>query len=95
MNKIIVQNVRIIYIIRILKISHLSIRIVLEDYEIEEGIQLQCNFSKKPGREELINEARVILCDEFPNLHRECFEAVCQKFFNLKGKVFVAVGDFR
>ena len=37
---------------------------MLEDYEIEEGVQLECNFKKKTGREELINAATLILCDE-------------------------------
>jgi len=68
---------------------------VLEDHEIEEGIQLQCQLKDKPGREELILASTFILCDEFPNLDKECFEAVCKYFDDLKGKVFVGVGDFR
>jgi hypothetical protein len=37
---------------------------VLEDYEIEDGVELKCNFSKKKGREELINASKLILVDE-------------------------------
>ena len=68
---------------------------VLEDYEIEEGIRLQCQLKDKPEREELIRAATLILCDEFGNLDAECFDAVCQSFDYLRGKVFVGVGDFK
>ena len=68
---------------------------VLEDYEIEEGIRLQCQLKDKPEREELIRAATLILCDEFGNLDEECFDAVCQSFDYLRGKVFVGVGDFK
>ena len=68
---------------------------VLEDYEIEEGIRLKCQLKDKPGRDELIKAATLILCDEFANLDEECFDAVCQEYDNLRGKVFVGVGDFR
>ena len=43
---------------------------VLEDYEIEEGIQLNCDFKGKEGREELVKAANVILCDEVCNVHK-------------------------
>jgi len=68
---------------------------VLEDYEIEEGIRLKCQLKDKPGRLELIKAATLILCDEFANLDEECFDAVCQEFDFLRGKIFVGVGDFR
>ena len=67
----------------------------MEDYEIEEGIRLKCQLKDKPGRLELIKAATLILCDEFANLDEECFDAVCQEFDFLRGKIFVGVRDFR
>lgn len=32
---------------------------------------------------------------QFQNLSKECFEAVFRHFKGLKGKVFIAAGDFR
>ena len=68
---------------------------VLEDYEIEEGIKLQCRLKDKPGREELIQAATLLMCDELPNLDKECFEVVVDYFELLKGKIFIGIGDFK
>ena len=70
---------------------------VLEDYEIEEGVKLQCRLKDKPGREELIQAATLIVCDEFPNLDKENFETVTEheEFDHLKGKIFIGIGDFQ
>ena len=68
---------------------------VLEDYEIEEGIKLQCRLKDKPGREELIQAATLLMCDELPNLDKENFEVVVDYFELLKGKIFIGIGDFK
>jgi hypothetical protein len=70
---------------------------VLEDYEIEEGIKLRCQLKDKPGREELILAATLIMCDEFPNLPKECFEAATEHeiFDYFRGKVYIGIGDFQ
>ena len=77
---------------------HYCFRIpVLEDYEIEEGIKLQCRLKDKPGKEELILAATLIMCDEFPNLPKECFEAAAEHeiFDYFRGKIFIGIGDFQ
>jgi hypothetical protein len=53
---------------------------VLEVFEIEEGMQLQCRVKDKPGREELLLAAMLIVCDKFSNLDKECFEVVVNYF---------------
>ena len=69
---------------------------VIEDYEIEEGFKLQCRLNKdKPGGEELIEAAALLMCDEIPNLDKECFEVVVEYFKLLKGKIFIGIGDFK
>jgi hypothetical protein len=49
---------------------------------------LECSFLANAQRAELLQSTNVIIWDEFPANHRECFESVYPALNEFRGKVF-------
>jgi hypothetical protein len=61
---------------------------VVEDYMREtDDDPIECNFSHRPERLELLINTSLCVWDEGPGNHRECFEAVYDSMNEFKGKV--------
>ncbi len=58
---------------------------------------MRCLLAALPERLKLVEEASVIIWDEFPSNERDCFEAVYKSdcLPQFQGKVVVCLGDFK
>ena len=68
---------------------------VVEDDEKDESEPATCQFELNPERLELMNAATVVVWDEMPSNHKELFEAAYRALNQFRGKVVIAMGDFR
>jgi ABC-type oligopeptide transport system ATPase subunit len=79
--------------------AHYLFKLPIEDEDLKEidDEPIKCLLAGIPERLQLVQEADVIIWDEFPSNERACFQAVYESndVRNLKGKVFIALGDFK
>jgi hypothetical protein len=79
--------------------AHYLFKLPVEDEDLKEvdDEPIKCLLGTIPERLELVVEADVIIWDEFPSNERACFQAVYESndLRNLRGKVFIALGDFK
>jgi hypothetical protein len=57
--------------------------------------KISCRFNYRPERRELFAGTSLFIWDEFPSNHRECFEAAYVAMEGLRGKVVLAMGDWK
>jgi hypothetical protein len=57
--------------------------------------KIKCMFHFRPERKQLLDSTSLFIWDEFPSNHRECFEAVYTSMHGLRGKVVLAMGDWK
>jgi hypothetical protein len=57
--------------------------------------KIKCMFNFRPERKQLLDSTSLFIWDEFPSNHRECFEAVNTSMHGLRGKVVLAMGDWK
>jgi hypothetical protein len=68
---------------------------VIEDDDLEPDQNIECQLHSREERLELLFAAKVIIWDEFPSNHRNCFEAAYRALDGFKGKIIICMGDFR
>ena len=77
--------------------AHSLFKIPVEDEadREDEEHELSCKLPEGSQRLELLQAANLIVWDEFPNNHRQSFEAVYRGMQGFQGRILVACGDFR
>ena len=69
---------------------------VVEEWEREDNTgPTECTLLYKHQRHMLVQDASLIIWDEFPSNHREVFEASSRCLDEFKGKVILCMGDWK
>ena len=79
--------------------AHYLFKLPVEDEDLKEvdDEPIKCLLATIPERLELVQEAHVIIWDEFPSNERACFQAVYESkdLKNMRGKTLNALGNFK
>jgi hypothetical protein len=68
---------------------------VVEEGAEDESDPPKCDFENHREREELIQNAKVIIWDEMISNHREIFEAAHRATNGFRGKILIGMGDWK
>ena len=68
---------------------------VLDDEDIEQGCYMRVQLEEGMERADLLDACSLFVFDEFPSLHRECFEAINRFMNSFPTAVVVCMGDFK